>query len=139
MAQQAILEPELASIFADHVPFQLPNSVRNSLVHYLPYVLALLLPLSLLILVFSGGLALLDGFALHLKSSLSLLVGALSLVWGMLALPGLFRRTRRGWATLYRAELLYCLSALIGTDLGGLLLVFVLGFYLLFQIRTHYA
>ncbi|WP_234733621.1 hypothetical protein [Tellurirhabdus bombi] len=138
MAHQAIFEPELAPLFIDKAPIQFSTPVKHSIVKYGPYVLAILLPFCLLALILSGNMATLRLFTLHLETNISLLVLLLSLCLGITAIPGLFRRTRSSWTKLYWAELIYCLSAIIEMDFGGLLLTFSVGFYILFQIRSYF-
>jgi hypothetical protein len=138
MAHQAIFEPELAPLFIDKAPIQFSPSVKNSIVKYGPYVLAIFLPLCLLALILSGNMATLLLFTRHLETNISLLVLLLSLCLGIIAIPGLFHQKRSSWTKLYWSELIYCLSAIIEMDFGGLLLTFSVGFYVLFQIRSYF-
>lgn len=139
MAQQAVLEPELAPIFTDKAPFQLPEEFKEGFAKYIPYVAVVLLPLSVLAILFGGGVAILSGFFLNIRASLSLLIMVASLVVGLLAIPGLFKRTRESWTKMYIAELLYILSAIVSFDIVGILISFVLGLFLLFQVRSKYV
>ncbi len=139
MAQQAVLEPELGPIFTDKAPFQLPEEFREGFAKYFPYVAFVLLPLSLLAILFGGGVAVLSGFFLNIRVSLALLVMVAALIVGALAIPGLFKRTRESWTKLYIAELLYILSAIIGFDIVSILISFLIGLFILFQVRSKYV
>ncbi|KAB7732724.1 chromate transporter [Rudanella paleaurantiibacter] len=138
MTQQAVLEPELAPLFTEKAPFQLPEEFREGFAKYVPYIAVIFLPLSMLAIIFGGGVAILSGFFLNLRASLSLLLVVASLIIGVLAIPGLFKRTRESWTKMYVAELLYIASAIISFDIIGVILSFLLGLYLLFQVRGKY-
>ncbi|TAE29629.1 MAG: chromate transporter [Cytophagales bacterium] len=139
MAQQAVLEPELAPLFTDKAPFQLPEEFKEGFAKYVPYVALILLPLSLLAILMGGGAALLSAFTLNIRASLSMLIIVASLIVGALAISGLFKRTRDSWTKLYIAELLYILSAIVSFDLIGILISFLVGLFILFQVRSKYV
>ncbi len=139
MAQQAVLEPELGPIFTDKAPFQLPEEFREGFAKYIPYVAVVLLPLSLLAILFGGGMAILSGFFLNIRVSLALLVMVASLIVGALAIPGLFKRTRESWTKMYIADLLYILSAIISFDIVSIIISFLIGLFILFQVRSKYV
>ena len=61
----------------------------------------------------------------------------ISLVLGLLALPGLFNRKRSGWVFSYYAELVTILSNIFSFSLIGILLG-LLFLMLLFQVRDYY-
>lgn len=138
MAQQAVLEPELGPIFTDKAPFQLPEEFREGFAKYAPYVLAVLSPLYVLSILLSGGAAIISGFFLHIGYSLSMLVAITAMVIILLAIPGLFKRTRESWTKLYIAELLFILSALIGLNIVTGIISFLIGLFILFQVRSKY-
>ena len=103
------------------------------------YVALVLLPLSLLAILFGGGVAILSGFLLNIRVSLALLVMVAALIVGALAIPGLFKRTRESWTKMYLAQLLYILSAIIAFDIVSIIISFLLGLFILFQVRSKYV
>ncbi|WP_266365228.1 hypothetical protein [Tellurirhabdus rosea] len=138
MAQQLILEEELASLFSEKALIQLPQNYRLALVRYGPLVASILFPIALVAVLAGSGSTGFLSLTLNLEGSLGTLLLILSLLTGISALPGLFYRRRSSWSRLYWAGLLYSLSAIVTMDFGGLLLTFAVGFYLLFQIRSYY-
>ncbi|MBO0949521.1 chromate transporter [Fibrella forsythiae] len=139
MAEPAVLEPELAPIFTSKAPFQLPDNIKEIIVKVAPYVSVILLPLSVLAIVLGGGVAILSGFFLNIRASISLLIIVAALVIGILAIPGLFKRTRESWTKLYLAQLLYLLSSIVSFDVFGFIISFLIGLFMLFQIREKYT
>lgn len=139
MTQQTVLEPELAPLFTVKAPFQLPEEFKEGFAKYVPYIAVVLLPLSVLAILFGGGVAILTGFFLDIRVSLALLVLVASLVVGLLAIPGLFKRTRESWVKLYISELLYILSSIISFEIITAILTFLIGLFILFQVREKYV
>ncbi len=60
-----------------------------------------------------------------------------TLVLQIMALPGLFNRQYRGWQLIFYANLIGLVATVLSFTLGGLL-IDVIVFYLLFQIREKY-
>ncbi len=61
------------------------------------------------------------------------------IVLDILALPGLFKRTKSGWLFSFYAVLVSGLSSLFMGAIGSLIITLVIGFYILFQIRPFYS
>lgn len=144
MTQSALLETELAPYFTVKAPFQFPINFREGFVKYWPVVTLILMVLTLpAILVFLGlGTALvpisfLGGASVGLSYTLTMILGLVGLILGVLALPGLFNRKRTGWVFSYYAQILSLAGSLIGFHLIGLL-VGLLFLMLLFQVRDYY-
>ncbi|GAB3269969.1 hypothetical protein GCM10027347_40340 [Larkinella harenae] len=144
MAQQAILETELAPYFTEKAPFQVPIGFREGFVKYWPIVSLIFLLISLpAILVFLGlGTALLPvsfmgGAGLGLQYNLSMILTIAGMVLSIAALPGLFNRRRQGWVFSYYAQLISLLSSLITLSILGIF-IGLLWLLLLFQVRSYY-
>jgi hypothetical protein len=56
-----------------------------------------------------------------------------------LSLPGLFKRSRQGWRFAYYATIVSIVGNLIGFNFLSALVGAVVGFYILFQIRSYYG
>jgi hypothetical protein len=69
---------------------------------------------------------------------ISLAFMAVTIVIYVMALPGLFKRTKKSWNLMFYALLVSSLNSLVHMDLIGLVIGFVLGTYILFQIRSYY-
>ncbi len=61
-----------------------------------------------------------------------------SLVLMVLAIPGLFKRSKMGWNYVYYAVLLNAVYSLISMQLFGFIIGSIISFYLLFQVRSYY-
>ena len=60
------------------------------------------------------------------------------MVLEILAIPGLFKRTKSAWYLLFYATLLGAVQNLVIFNLGGLIIGTLLGLYILFQVKEYY-
>jgi branched-subunit amino acid transport protein len=56
----------------------------------------------------------------------------------IMAIPGLFAKKAAGWKYMYWAQLVTVVSSLLQLNIIGALISFVIGFYILFQIKSFY-
>jgi len=61
-----------------------------------------------------------------------------SCVLKIIAIPGLFSKTKNGWNMLYYAVLLNAVYSLLNLDLLSILIGTTISLYLLFQVKTYY-
>lgn len=61
-----------------------------------------------------------------------------SLVLMVLAIPGLFKRSKMGWNYVYYSVILNAIYSLISMQLFGLIVGTIIGFYILFQVKSYY-
>ena len=120
-------------------PFQIPESGREAIVKFGPWIVALVLLLSLPSLFVILGL-----------STAFLPYGAIGygLLWGIvycvqlglmaLALPGLFARKKSGWMLVFYAQIVSTVAAVMSYAFLSAVVVGVIAFYVLFQVRTLY-
>lgn len=124
-------------------PFQLPDSVKELLVKFGPWItlvlLVLLLPLLLValgigtIFVPFGGVGYAAGFGL---TAIFALVQIALLV---MALPGMFGRKKSAWMLMFYEQLVSLLGALLTGSIVGGIIGALIGLYFLFQLRTKYV
>ncbi len=69
---------------------------------------------------------------------ISLLLLAVSLVLEAMAIPGLFKRSAKGWKLVYYATLVSFVSGLFNGNVIGNLVGTIIGLYILFQVREYY-
>jgi hypothetical protein len=141
MAQPAVFEQELAPIFTEKAPFQIPDDIRQILVKIIPYLIILQVVFFVLSLL-GGGRVILAAFSANILYSISALISLVGAVIGMLALPGSFKCTRESWVKMYQAQLLFVLASLVTLTISGFisgLISLVLGLFVLFQIRPKYV
>ncbi len=128
--------------FVQKAPFQIPDNAREWLVKFAPWIIVVLLvltlPLLLLALGLSTALAPFAGpaYAVGLGYLVIFIVAEVAL--RVAALPGLFARRMAGWRLLFYAQLVGVAFSLLSGAIIGAILSFVIGMYVLFQVRTLY-
>lgn len=68
----------------------------------------------------------------------SVVLGLVSSVLMLMAYPGLKAHRLAGWRYLFYSEVASLAGALVALNLIGLVVGALIGFYLLFQIKSHY-
>lgn len=68
----------------------------------------------------------------------SMAVMVVGLVLHALAIPGLFKRSKKGWNFVFYASLLSLVSNAVSLQLVALVVGAIISFYFLFQIREYY-
>lgn len=138
------LETTLNLYFKDKAP-AMPDSVKEALVKYGPYITAIMMFFALPIILGLLGLgammspfAYMGGLRYGLGFTFSSLFTIAILVMQGLALPALFKRQKSGWNFMFYVALLQAVENLLRFDLGGLVIRSVISFYILFQIRSYY-
>lgn len=140
----SVLEP----YFLKKAP-QLPNNIREIIVAIVPYftligviisVLGLLLALGVTafatpMLLFFGGMG---GAQAVAGGVVGLVFLAIQGVLEAIAIPGLFKRQRSAWNLLFLANIVGAIYNLVSLNLIGLVIGFLISFYLLYQIKSYY-
>ncbi len=119
---------------------QLPVGLKSFLVKIAPYltILSLLFAIPAVLALF--GLSFAFGTAAGYAAGFSIL-GVLSIVviiLNAMALPGLFRRTPQGWNFVFYSVLVQAIQSLLMMNIVGLVIGLLIGFYILFQVRSYY-
>lgn len=83
---------------------------------------------------YAGYVAATTGFNFSF-AMLFLLVG---FVLMLLAIPGLFKRSKMGWNYVFYSSLINAVYSLITFQLGSLIIGTLISLYLLFQVRSYY-
>jgi hypothetical protein len=125
---------------------QLPPGLKEFIVKFGPYLIALSVIFSALALLTSfgvGGLALgYYGYSAYSLSSYYGMVNVATLaamvILQGLALSGLFKRTRSGWQYMFYANLAGIVGNLLMTSIAGALVGGALSLYITFQVREYY-
>lgn len=129
-------EQFLEQHLGESAPFKLPLSYQDGFVKFLPWFTLIFLPIHIagvLLLFGVTALAMLFGSF----GWLSAIFSALILTCDIIALPGLFKRTRTGWTFFVYAQALGALSNLFNFSLFGLLVSLVM-FWIAFQVKYKY-
>jgi len=123
-------------------PFQLPDTVKEWIVKWGPWITVVLFILSLppLLFVLGVGTILMPfggvGYARGFTIAVLLLFVQVGLM--LAALPGLFARRMGGWQLMLYAQLVGIVASLLSGSIVGGLLGGLIGLYILFQIRPLY-
>jgi hypothetical protein len=123
----------------------LPANIKELLVNFAPWIIIisiiLAVPAILAVLGFGTLFAPL-GYVfrarLGLLYILSIIFLLVTLLIRVMALPGLFNRTRKAWNLLYYSVLLNAVYSLLTVSIVGFLLGTLISLYLLFQVKEYY-
>jgi len=138
------IEEKLNLYFGKKAPV-MPENIKEFIVKYSPYltiaVLIFTLPAILLafgLTTFAMPFAYVSGFHQGFSFSLIALISLAALVFEVMAIPGLFKRTKKSWQYLFYASLLSLLSSFLNLNLGSIIVGGTISFYILFQIKSYY-
>lgn len=141
------LETTLDEYFGKKAP-ALPANVKEFIVKIAPYLVIVSLILTipaLFVLLGLGGLA--TGLAPFGGAEavgsvpfmwLSILLLVPVIILDIMALPGLFSRKAVAWKYIFWGQLFSIVSSLVQFNLLGAIIGALIGFYILFQIRSYY-
>ena len=123
-------------------PFQLPDTVKEWLVKYGPWVMIVMLVLMLPAALITLGI----GAVLAPFAGIGYATGFGFLGLGLLAqfaltaaaLPGLFARKMSGWKLVFYAQIVSAVFRLLALNIIGTVVAGVIGLYVLFQVRPLY-
>lgn len=151
----ASLEAWLYDMLVVKAPFQLPKEFTNFVVQYGPWITLVIgvlsLPAVLAVIGFGtlvGGIAGAYGIATGPFYWLSIVALIAQIAVMFISVPMLLKRQRQGWLLIFYADLLSVIYSVLNSlgnsygFLGGLIgaaISFVIGMYILFQIRSYYT
>lgn len=141
----ATLETTLDTYLVDKAP-RIPDNWREILVKVIPWINLVFFILTLPIILALFGLgAIATPFLLMAGEvgstggmTLALAVLAVSWVLEGMAIPGLFKRSRRGWTLVYISAIINGVYNLLTLNIIGAVLGTLVGLYLLFQVKGYY-
>jgi hypothetical protein len=123
-------------------PFQIPDNGREWIVQYGPWIVIVLLVLSLpaLLVVLGLGTALMPLAGVAYATGFGYLALGLVLQLGLTiaSLPGLFARRMSGWNLLFYARLVGLAFSLLAGNIISALVGALISLYILFQVRPLY-
>lgn len=138
------LEQWLNLYFGEKAP-ALPNGLKEGIVKFGPWLILVMLLVSLPMLLAAFGLgsiimpfSFLRGVSGGLNYTVGFVFTFAVLALEALALPGLFKRQKRAWNLLFYATLVSLVQNLVLFNLAALVISSVISWYILFQIRAYY-
>ncbi|HPI67555.1 MAG TPA: chromate transporter [bacterium] len=129
--------------FVTKAPFQIPANIRELIVKFTPWInvifLLTIVPLVLTVVGLSSLFTFYAGsYFYHAGWGVYNIISLVTLVLGIMALPGLFKRTISGWKfTFYEIVVSFVGSLFSGSIIGGLISL-VIGLFVLFQVKSYY-
>jgi hypothetical protein len=137
------IEDTLNLYFGKKAP-PIPENIKEFIVKYSPYLIVLILVLTLPGILMAFGLsslfaplALIGGTRRIFHFSFWALFSIIPLVLEIIALPGLFKRSKMSWEYMFYASLITALISVLSLNLGSIISA-AFSFYILFQIKTYY-
>lgn len=128
------LEGTLNEYFGKKAP-NLPQNIKEILVKIAPYLVILFVIFSIPTILTIFGLG---GLSTSSTVWISLLLLIPIVILEAMAIPGLFARSIKAWRYLFWAQLISAASSLLQYNIVGAVIGVIIGFYLLFQVRSLY-
>lgn len=123
----------------------LPENVKEMIVKYGPYITVVMLIIAApaILAIFGLGaiaapFALIGGVGEFSMYTITMILSLIIFALQIIALPGLFKRTKAGWKFMFYGTLVSAVSSLLSLNLGSLIIGTAISFYFLFQIRSYY-
>ena len=136
------LEATLEKYFGKQAP-QLPKSIKKIIVDFGPWLLIISILTSLPGLITTFGFSF-SAYPYHRmwgRSSWGITYVVISILTcglSIAALPGLFKKSIKGWRLVFYTSLISLISPLITLNLIGFVVSAVLSWYFIFQIKSYY-
>lgn len=126
------LEECLDGIYGARSSFQIPLWLKELTVRVLPLLIIVMIPLSLWL----SWIGCFDGGCSRYANNF----GLLFIAWWFqfFSIWGLFRRKKSGWNLLFYASIFNVIGFAITLSIIGLVFSAIIGWYILFQIRSMY-
>ncbi len=131
------VEAPLEQHLGANAPFKLPAQHQETFVKLLPWITVVFMPFHFAAVLLLFGVSALASLVGHFGWTGALLSAA-TLACDVIALPGLFKRTRQGWAFFVYAQAIGVVGKLFSFSLFGLHTSLVL-LWLSFQVKYKYS
>ena len=141
----AKVEAWLDVYMVSKAPFQIPMGGKEIFVKIAPYLIIIFVLLALPALLALLGvtavfapMAAVGGNMWGILSIISIVTSVVALVLEVMAVPGLFKRTRASWNLLFYATLVSFVGGVLSMNPIGAVVGGIIGWYILFQIKELY-
>lgn len=141
----AQFEAFLDEFMVKKAPFQIPLGGKEFLVKIAPYLIIIAAVIAVPAILAALGLsvvlapvAALGGSAWGIGAILSLVASIAALALELMAVPGLFKRTKSAWRLVFYATLISLVGSLVSFNIVGGFIGAVIGWYILFQVKELY-
>ncbi|NTW10412.1 MAG: hypothetical protein HGA26_03525 [Chlorobiaceae bacterium] len=147
------LEALLDEYMVNKAPFSLPQEVKEFIANVSPYLVIIFAVLALPIIFAAlgltailspfaalGGYAYGYGFSWGFVAIIGLATSVITMVLEIIAVPGLFKRTRGAWNLLFYASVISLIGSVISfSGIIGAIIGAIIGWYILFQVKELYT
>jgi len=124
----------------------LPAKAKEFIVKVSPYLAIIgaiffvvaLLPMITFLISGYGMLSALGAYVPTTSVYLNLAISVVVVLMYLIAIPGLFKRTKGAWNLMFYATLVSALGSLVTYNILGLIIGLLIGFYILFQVKSYY-
>lgn len=139
------LEAMLDEYMVKKAPFQLPMGLKEFIVKVSPYLIIIFAIMSLPLIFGAIGLstalapfAMMGGYGWGIAAIISLITTVIVLVMEVMAVPGLFKRTKSAWHLVFYATIVSLIGSILAFNIIGGILGAIIGWYILFQVKDMY-
>ncbi|KKR19511.1 MAG: hypothetical protein UT50_C0032G0005 [Candidatus Moranbacteria bacterium GW2011_GWA2_39_41] len=146
------LEAMLDEYMVKKAPFAMPAEVKEFIVKVSPYLIIIFAVMGLPVILAAIGLnAVLTPFAMMggygygygygwgFGAIISLAVAVITIVMEVMAVPGLFKRTKGSWKLLFYASIVSLIGGILAVHgIVGTIIGAIIGWYILFQVKDMY-
>ena len=141
------LEAMLDGYMVTKAPFALPLGLKEFIVKVSPYLVIIFAVMALPVILAAIGLSTAFvpftmmggyGYGWGISAMISLAVSVVVIVMELMAVPGLFKRTRGGWHLVFYASIVSLVGSVISLNIIGGIIGAIIGWYILFQVKDMY-
>ena len=140
------LEALLDEYMVKKAPFNLPKEVKEFIAKVSPYLIIILALMAVPAILAAIGIsavfapvAMLGGYAWGFGAIISLIASGIAIVMEIVAVPGLFKRTRGSWNLVFYASIVSLVGGILSLHgIFGAIIGAIIGWYILFQVKELY-
>lgn len=145
----AQLEALLDEYMVKKAPFAIPMGGKEFIANVSPYliIIAALMALPLIfaaigLSAFMAPFAMMGGYGYGhgwgFGMIISLIVSIVTIIIEVMAVPGLFKRTKGSWRLVFYATIVSFIGSIISLNIIGAIIGAIIGWYILFQVKELY-
>lgn len=142
------LEAILDEYMVKKAPFTLPAELKSFIATVSPYLIIVFAVLGLPVILTGLGISAVlapvsmmgaaFGYGFGLNAMISLVIAIIALIMEVVAVPGLFKRTRGGWNMVFYASIVSFIGNILSFNIIGGIIGAIIGWYILFQVKELY-
>ena len=140
------LEALLDEYMVKKAPFALPKEVKEFIAKISPYLIIIFAIMAIPAILAALGLtaivapfAMLGGHVWGFGATISLVAAIITIVMEVMAVPGLFKRTKASWNLVFYASIVSLVGGIISVNgIVGAIIGAIIGWYILFQVKELY-